>query len=90
MRSEDANIHRAVEYRGRQIAKTLSWQKNEAWYGTANLQERTAEGVDYSGRYIKVGFSENLLIVPKTCKETIPNHVLLIYRNCNYQQNLVF
>lgn len=50
----EVDVHRAVEYRNRQIAKVVSWQKNEAWYGSANLWKGTAEGIDYEGSRVKV------------------------------------
>nr|CDQ01724.1 BMA-PQN-52, isoform a [Brugia malayi] len=48
------NIHEAIEYRSRQVAKIVSWTKNEVWYGSACMQEAFAEGIDYENDYVKV------------------------------------
>uniref|UniRef100_A0A0R3S5I7 NPP1 protein n=1 Tax=Elaeophora elaphi TaxID=1147741 RepID=A0A0R3S5I7_9BILA len=51
-----ANIHEAVEYRSKQVAKVISWTRNvhEVWYGSASLREAFAEGIDYENEYVKV------------------------------------
>ncbi|VDM07858.1 unnamed protein product [Wuchereria bancrofti] len=54
-----ANIHEAVEYRSRQVAKIVSWTKNEVWYGSACMKEAFAEGIDYESGYVKISYIED-------------------------------
>ncbi|VDO38939.1 unnamed protein product [Brugia timori] len=54
-----ANIHEAIEYRSRQVAKIVSWTKNEVWYGSACMQEAFAEGIDYENDYVKISYVED-------------------------------
>ncbi|KAL3997156.1 hypothetical protein ACH3XW_9695 [Acanthocheilonema viteae] len=51
-----ANVHEALEYRGKQAAKIISWTKNEVWYGNACMREAFAEGIDYENKYFKISY----------------------------------
>ncbi|VDN56535.1 unnamed protein product [Dracunculus medinensis] len=63
VRAEEVENHQPLEYRGRQIAKIVSWQKNEGFYGSANIAEQTAEGIDYEDSYVQVYLKLLLLIM---------------------------
>ncbi|CAG9533174.1 unnamed protein product [Cercopithifilaria johnstoni] len=54
-----ANIHEALEYRSRQVAKIVSWAKNEVWYGSARMREAFAEGIDYENEYVKISYVDD-------------------------------
>ncbi|KAM3722301.1 Multifunctional CCA protein [Dirofilaria immitis] len=59
VQSGHANIHDAVEYRSRQVAKIVNWAKNEAWYGNAFIREAFAEGIDNENAYIKISYVDD-------------------------------
>uniref|UniRef100_A0A1I7W3Y5 Yippee domain-containing protein n=1 Tax=Loa loa TaxID=7209 RepID=A0A1I7W3Y5_LOALO len=54
VQARQANIHEAVEYRNKQVAKIVSWTKNEMWYGSASMREAFAECIDYENEYVKI------------------------------------
>ncbi|VDN01791.1 unnamed protein product [Thelazia callipaeda] len=54
-----ANIHLAVEYRNKQVAKILNWQKKEASYGSANMKEAVAEGIEHDHSYNKISYIDD-------------------------------
>ncbi|VDK59723.1 unnamed protein product [Anisakis simplex] len=54
IRFENADIHRAVEYRFKQAAMISSWGYEEGHYGSADMRRKTAEAIDYEGNVIKV------------------------------------
>lgn len=43
-----------MEYRSKQMAKIISWTKDEVWYGSACMREAFVEGTDYENDYVKV------------------------------------
>jgi len=47
LHSEDPGTH---EY----PAKVTSWQKNEAWFGSVDVERRHVRGVDYRGRFVEI------------------------------------
>ncbi|VDK75509.1 unnamed protein product, partial [Gongylonema pulchrum] len=75
----EANVHQALEYRNLQVAKVVSINKNEAWYGSAHLNEGTAEGIDYQGFHIKLSYGDDpyffsnyvfiLMAVPRVARD---------------------
>lgn len=60
MLAGEASIHEPVEYRRRQVARIVSWTKNEVWYGSAHMKEAFAEGIDFESEYVKVNKYSNL------------------------------
>ncbi|MFH4975806.1 hypothetical protein AB6A40_002515 [Gnathostoma spinigerum] len=59
VKAKNVNQRKAVDYRGKQAAKVVSWQNNEAWFGCAQILHRTAQGCDYDGKVIKVSFASD-------------------------------
>ncbi|OZC08760.1 hypothetical protein X798_04174 [Onchocerca flexuosa] len=54
-----ANIHDTIGYRSRQVAKIVSWTRNEAWYGSASVKEAFAEGIDQENTYVKISYVDD-------------------------------
>uniref|UniRef100_A0A8R1XY80 Uncharacterized protein n=1 Tax=Onchocerca volvulus TaxID=6282 RepID=A0A8R1XY80_ONCVO len=54
-----ANIHDTIGYRSRQVAKIVSWTRNEAWYGSASMREAFAEGIDQENAYVKISYVDD-------------------------------
>ena len=54
VRAEEANGDEVVGYLGQQAAKIINWKNHEAMYGTAQMADRTAQGIDCSGERVEV------------------------------------
>ncbi|VDD91694.1 unnamed protein product [Enterobius vermicularis] len=61
VRAEQASVHDAVTYLGKQPAKLTNRRTGESFYGTAKISEKIARGVDKKGDNVEVIF---LLSVP--------------------------
>ncbi|VDK75295.1 unnamed protein product [Litomosoides sigmodontis] len=54
-----ASIHEALEYRGKQMAKIVSWRKDKVWYGSACMKEALVEGIEYENEYVKISYVDD-------------------------------